>query len=277
MFTSVICSFLFLFMPLPCRAHVPLAFVLISNIELGLHCTFVGPLSYCPSQAPLSDSINFTLQILVSAFSKPFFMEEHSSFYNAIIFLKMIPRHLLLSFSLFMTFWGFSQESYTTSTDTGTSTEEFVYKGPIGDHSKEGQMAFVLNLLDLAGYVIDRIEVYQTLPNHARLFRVRFDDDTNGGFIFIRWDKKKMENFVDNKRIDPGLYYNLKAAKEIMRQQTDLLSFGVEDGALQAPDQEKISPEDLEGLRQQYDLDQEEKKLRELEKANKSRKRRKQN
>jgi len=189
----------------------------------------------------------------------------------------MIPQHLLLSFSLFMTFWGFSQESYTTSTDTGTSTEEFVYKGPIGDHSKEGQMAFVLNLLDLAGYVIDRIEVYQTLPNHARLFRVRFDDDTNGGFIFIRWDKKKMENYVDNKRIDPGLYYNLKAAKEIMRQQTDLLSFGVEDGALQAPDQEKISPEDLEGLRQQYDLDQEEKKLRELEKANKSRKRKKQN
>ena len=103
---------------------------------------------------------------------------------------------LLLSFTFLMAFKGFAQQADTPNTDIGTSTEEFVYKGPIGDHSKEGQMAFVLNLLGLAGYVIDRIEVYQTLPNHARLFRVRFDDDTNGGFIFIRWDKKKMEKFI---------------------------------------------------------------------------------
>ena len=154
--------------------------------------------------------------------------------------------------------------------------EEFNYLEPINDATREGQTTFVYELLDLAGYSIDYIKVYQTLPNNARVFQVKYNDETQGGFIFIRWDKKKKENYVDNKRIDPGVYYNLKAAKEIMRRQTDQKDFGIEEAALQAPDQEKISPEDLEGLRQKYDLEQEQKKLQELEKANaKSRKKRK--
>ena len=69
--------------------------------------------------------------------------------------------------------------------------------------------------------------------------------------------------------IDPGLYYNLKAAKEIMRKQTDKDFFGVEDGALQAPDQEKISAEDLEGLRGLYEEKQEERKLKKQEEEKK--------
>ena len=75
--------------------------------------------------------------------------------------------------------------------------------------------------------------------------------------------------------IDPKVYYNLKAAKEIMRQQTDKKEFNIEDAALQAPDQETISAEDLEGLRLEYELQQEEKKLRELEKESKKKKRKK--
>jgi hypothetical protein len=75
---------------------------------------------------------------------------------------------------------------------------------------------------------------------------------------------------VANKLIDPGLYYNLKAAKEIMRKQTDKDFFGVEDGALQAPDQEKISTEDLKGLRGIYEEKQEERKLKKQEQQNKN-------
>ena len=66
-------------------------------------------------------------------------------------------------------------------------------------------------------------------------------DSVNGGFIFIRWDKKKKEHYVANKLIDPGLYYNLKAAKVIMQKQTNKASFGVDDISIQPPDQEKIS------------------------------------
>ena len=110
------------------------------------------------------------------------------------------------------------------------------------------------------------------------MFQVKYNDNLQGGFIFIRWNKEKNENYVANKLIDPGVYYNLKAAKEIMRRQTDKKDFSVEEAALQAPDQEKISPQDLEGLRQQYDLDQEKKKLQELEKAAaKNKKKRKRN
>ncbi len=191
-------------------------------------------------------------------------------------------QNFLISLFLVGSFAAFGQNLNTNSTasvneNTSSSEEEFVYRGPISDKTKEGQVQFVLDLLDLAGYVVDKIVVYQNLPNHARVFRVRYNDDTQGGFIFVRWDKKKKENFIDNKRIDAGMYYNLKAAKEIMREQTNKDYFLVEDAALQAADQEKISPEDLEGLRQQYDLDQEEKKLRELEKANKSRKKKRKN
>ncbi len=70
------------------------------------------------------------------------------------------------------------------------NTEE-EYLLPLNDKSKEGQMFFVQDLLDLAGYIIETIEVYQTLPNHARVYRVKYNEKTQGGFIFIRWDKKK--------------------------------------------------------------------------------------
>ena len=46
-----------------------------------------------------------------------------------------------------------------------------------------------------------------------------------------------------------------------MREQTDKKEFLVEE-VLQAPDQEKLTADELEGLRQQYELDQEEKKLK---------------
>ena len=149
---------------------------------------------------------------------------------------------------------------------------EETYLEPINDKSDEGQRIFVEELLDLAGYILDEIEIYQRLPNHAKVFRVKYDEKSKGGFIFIRWDKKNKENYVANKLIDPGLYYNLKAAKEIMRKQTNKKFFGVEDGALQAPDQEKISTEDLKGLRGLYEEKQEERKLKKQEQENKEKK-----
>jgi hypothetical protein len=156
--------------------------------------------------------------------------------------------------------------------DEQYAEEEYVE--PLNDKSREGQMLFVQDLLDLAGYIIETIEVYQTLPNNARVYRVKYNEKTEGGFLFIRWDKKKKENYVANKMIDPGVYYNLNAAREIMRNQTNKEAFTVEDIALQAPDQETISSDDIEGLRQAYDLEQEEKKLKELERLNKSKKNR---
>ncbi|MDA9330511.1 hypothetical protein N9Q60_00580 [Flavobacteriaceae bacterium] len=157
------------------------------------------------------------------------------------------------------------------------ANEEYVeeeYFEPLNDKSSEGQMIFVEELLDLAGYIIETIEVYQTLPNSARIYRVKYNENTQGGFIFIRWDKKKKENYIANKMIDPGVYYNLNTAREIMRNQTNKESFSVEDIALQAPDQETISTDDIEGLRQAYDLEQEEKKLKEIERLNKTKKKR---
>ena len=91
-----------------------------------------------------------------------------------------------------------------------------------------------------------------------------YNEESQSGFIFIRWDKKKKENYVANKMIDQGVYYNLKAAKEIMRQQTDKTAFNVEDAALQAPDQEKITKEDLE-VKEEHPAARRE-KLKELEK-----------
>ena len=44
---------------------------------------------------------------------------------------------------------------------------EEVYLEPINDNSDEGQKIFVEELLDLAGYILDEIEIYQRLPNHA--------------------------------------------------------------------------------------------------------------
>ncbi len=134
------------------------------------------------------------------------------------------------------------------------------YLVPLNDPSADGQRFFVSDLLDIAGYVPEKIQIYQTLPNQARVFRVKLDS-VNGGFVFVRWDKSKKENYVANKMIDPGVYYNLKAAKEIMRKQTDKANFNTDDVALQAPDQDQINSSDLDELRSEFDLKNEEKKL----------------
>ena len=86
--------------------------------------------------------------------------------------------------------------------------QEDIIEGLYSDPSLETQTAFVSELLYVAGYVPEKIEVYQTLPNYAHVFRVKLDS-VNGGFIFVRWDKNKKEHFLANKLIDPGLYYNL--------------------------------------------------------------------
>ena len=62
------------------------------------------------------------------------------------------------------------------------------YIEPISDPSAQGQRFFVEDLLDIAGYVPEKIEIYQTLPNNARVFRIKLDS-INGGFVFVRWDK----------------------------------------------------------------------------------------
>ncbi len=100
------------------------------------------------------------------------------------------------------------------------------------------------------------IKPFQTRP----VFRVKLDS-VNGGFVFVRWDKTKKENYVANKMIDPGVYYNLKAAKEIMRKQTNKANFTVDDVSLQAPDQEQINSSDITELREEFELKNEEKKL----------------
>ena len=183
---------------------------------------------------------------------------------------RKVGKNQAIYFIFFFAPWfGFSQDT------TAETEENESFMGPLNDNSSLGQMYFVEDLMNIAGYGIDEIEVYQTLPNDARIFRVLYDEKQQSGFIFIRWDKAKKENYVANKMIDPGVYYNLKAAKEIMRIQTDKKEFAVEDAALQAPDQEKITTDELEGLRQQYELDQEEKKLKELEKASKKKRKRK--
>ena len=138
------------------------------------------------------------------------------------------------------------------------------YLVPLNDPSADGQRFFVSDLLDIAGYVPEKIQIYQTLPNQARVFRVKLDS-VNGGFVFVRWDKSKKENYVANKMIDPGEYYNLKAAKEIMRKQTDKANFTTDDVALQATDQDQINSSDLDELRAEFDLKNEEKKLLEEE------------
>ena len=144
------------------------------------------------------------------------------------------------------------------------------YLEPINDPSAEGQRFFVEELLDIAGYVPEKIQIYQTLPNKARVFRVKLDS-VNGGFVFVRWNKTKKENYIANKMIDPGVYYNLNAAKEIMRKQTDKANFTKDDMALQAPDQIQINAAELEEFRAEFDLKNEEKKLEEEEALSKQR------
>ena len=132
------------------------------------------------------------------------------------------------------------------------------------DSSSVGQTFFVEDLLKIAGYKAEKIQIYQTLPNNARVFRVKLDS-VSGGFIFVRWDKDKNENYVDNKLIDPGIYFNLNAAREIMRKQTEKANFGVDDVAIQAPDQEQIGSEQLNQFREEFKLKEEEKKSKELD------------
>ncbi|MEK9613001.1 MAG: hypothetical protein VW080_03645 [Flavobacteriaceae bacterium] len=140
-------------------------------------------------------------------------------------------------------------------------------RGFYDDPSLETQFAFVIKLLNTAGIIPEDIQVYQTLPNHAHVYRVRLDS-VNGGFMFIRWDKKKKEHYLANKMIDPGLYYNLKAAREIMRIQTQKANFNVDDIGLQAQDQEKINEADIKDLREDYNLKQQEKKRSERKRTN---------
>ena len=100
-------------------------------------------------------------------------------------------------------------------------------------------------------------------------------DSVIGGFVFIRWDSKKKENYVANKMIDPGVYFNLKAAKEIMRKQTDKAYFSVEDVLPQAPDQEQINIGELNQFREEFELKEEEKRVEEEEALKKSSKKEK--
>jgi hypothetical protein len=60
-----------------------------------------------------------------------------------------------------------------------------------------------------------------------------------------------------------------------MRKQTEKASFGVDDIAIQAVDQEKIKSEEIEQFRQEYDLQQKEKELKKIEQQNKEAKRNK--
>ena len=166
----------------------------------------------------------------------------------------------LLSFSaLFFLTQQLIAQDYSEDNQEAAEEEYEIWE-PLSDPTAYGQRIFVEELLDIAGYVPEGIQIYQTLPNKARVFRVKLDSVT-GGFVFVRWDKVKKENYIANKLIDPGVYYNLNAAKEIMRKQTQKAYFEVKDVLPQAPDQEQISEESLEGLREDFDLKNEEKKL----------------
>ena len=165
------------------------------------------------------------------------------------LFVNLYMKSFILSSLFIISFNSFSQDYYE---------EKFLES--INDSSLDGQRLFVEELLYVAGYVPEKIWVYQTLPNKAHVFRVKLDS-ISGGFVFVRWDKIKKENYIANKLIDPGLYFNLKSAKEIMRKQTNKASFSTNDVSIQASDQETISKDELVGLRQEFDLKEREKAL----------------
>ena len=162
-----------------------------------------------------------------------------------------------------------------TSTLFVVAQDETLIEGNYNDPSLVTQTAFVQELLYVAGYVPEKIEVYQSLQI-IRMSFVKLDSVT-GGFVFVRWDKQKKQHYVANKMIDPGVYYNLKSAQEIMRKQTQNASFSIEDGALQASDQQKIGNEDLNELRQQYDKREKEKQdaINAIEQKNRQKEQRK--
>lgn len=132
---------------------------------------------------------------------------------------------------------------------------------PLNDPSSEGQWMFVEELLDTAGYVPEKIIIHQTLPNSARVYRVILDS-INSGFVFVRWNATKNENFIANHMIDPEFYYNLNVAREILREQTKTATFSIDDVALQAPDQKRITPDMLSEYREIYKVKEANKKLR---------------
>ena len=139
-----------------------------------------------------------------------------------------------------------------------SAQDDFKTEGLYDDPYVETQRSFVKEIRSVAGYVPEYIQIYQTLPNYAHVYRIKLDSVT-GGFMFVRWNKEKKEHYIANKMIDPGLYYSLKAAREIMRKQTRNASFSVEEAALQASDQEQIEKSDLIELRLIYDKKKEEK------------------
>ena len=160
---------------------------------------------------------------------------------------------------------GISEIAYTQESDAGNEDESYI---PLNDSSYEGQRAFVENLLILSGYSEwKKIAVYQTLPNKARVFRVKLDSVT-GVFMFVRWDKKKQENYLDNKMIDPGVYYSLNVAQEILRKQTEKASFQPHDVAIQ-PHDNPMTISELEELRALDDLREDKERLLTLEKQEK--------
>jgi len=63
------------------------------------------------------------------------------------------------------------------------------------DSSLETQYSFVQELLYVAGYAPEKITVYQTLPNNAHVYRVTLDS-VNGGFLFVRWNKKEKKHYL---------------------------------------------------------------------------------
>ena len=99
---------------------------------------------------------------------------------------KNLKYKLVLGFLLI---WSnnYAQDGY----DNDEEYQEAEYLSPLNDKSLEGQTLFIEELLDLSGYVLKSIEVYQNLPNNAKVFRVKLDSGNEGGFVFIRWDKKK--------------------------------------------------------------------------------------
>ncbi len=179
--------------------------------------------------------------------------------------LKSIKQILLVTTCLICSSFIQAQGDYND--DDTNDSQELAHINPLNDKNLIGQTNFVKELLTLSGYIIKKIEVYQTLPNHAKVFQVKLEPNI-GAFIFVRWSKEKKENFIANKLIDSEIYYNLNASKEIMRKQTEQDSFGVEDIALQAPDQEELSVEEVEKFRQEFQLQEKEKELQKIKEEN---------
>jgi hypothetical protein len=65
--------------------------------------------------------------------------------------------------------------------------------------------------------------------------------------------------------IDPGFYYNLNVARELMRSQAQKTFFTSEDIAIQASDQKKINIQDIQEIRENFELKEEEKRIEALE------------